>query len=293
MTMHEESRSPSFADDLHKVAMTFDAPNTEFLYGSAVTRGRAIKRRRAFQGAFGAVVALVAAGALGLALAGGTSGHAVPSASDSVARPTASAGPITGKYMLESFKALLPGDVKIDPADGSATLYGVSFAVYGTSGGWTASAYTAAKINGHNASVQLTVNRPPYVTTCAADGPVNLKHSCTTTPLGGGATLVEYWVPFGTEPEYDVYRNLPGGVDVHLSIIGDAAVGTRLLTMPQILALVTAPAWDRVLAALPPAIDCPGDIQPQNNGRGPNWICGKTGKIYPGGPAADTYTNLD
>ena len=148
MTMHEESRSPSFADDLHKVAMTFDAPNTEFLYGSAVTRGRAIKRRRAFQGAFGAVVALVAAGALGLALAGGTSGHAVPSASDSVARPTASAGPITGKYMLESFKALLPGDVKIDPADGSATLYGVSFAVYGTSGGWTASAYTAAKING-------------------------------------------------------------------------------------------------------------------------------------------------
>ena len=289
--MHEESQSPSFVEDLHKVAMTFDAPNTELLYGSAVHRGRAIKRRRAFQGALAAVVALVVAGSL-LTLAGGTKGHAVPSASSMVTRPSSSDGPVSGKYMLESFKALLPGDVKIDPTDGMATLYGVSYAIYGTDGSWSARAYAFTKIDGYQENVQLSVDRPAYVmTTCALDD-TGAKIGCKTTSLGGGAKLVTYTSATENGSELDVYRNLPDGVDVHLQVQGTAPVGHPVMTESQMLALVTAPAWDEVIADMPAKIDCPSGIQPQNGGRGPDWVCTGTGKIYPAGPSVDSDTNL-
>lgn len=287
MTMHEESQSPSFVEDLHEVAMIFEPPNTEFLYGGAVTRGRAIKRRRAFQGAFGAVVALAAAGSLAFALAGGTDGgRAEPSSSASVVWPTAT---ISSQYLLQSVRALLPGDVKANPAD--PTIYAMSFEINGSDGEWSAMSYMDAIIHGQKERLQISVDRPAYtMMKCALLG--NSKIPCTTTALSGGATLVEYSVTMHTNSgmgsEVDVYRNLPSGIDVHLQLQGTAPVDQPVLTASQMRAMVTAPAWDKVIAAVPPKIDCPSGIQPQNSGRGPGWYCTGTGQTYPGGPDSET-----
>ncbi len=291
--MHEESQSPSFVEDLHEVAMTFDAPNTELLYGGAVTRGRAIKRRRVSQGAFGATVALAAAGSLAFALAGGTDGGRVePSSSASVVWPTASSGTISSQYLLETFRALLPGDVEVDPADQSILAY--PFAIYG-GGEWRAIVSMDAIIHGQKERLQISVDRLGSIMTCAL--PYTAKDSCTASALGGGATLVTYTLAMhtssGVNSDVDVYRNLPGGIDVHLQLQGTAPVNQPVLTASQLLAMVTDPAWDKVIAAVPPKIDCPGGLQPKTDENGSDWICADDGKIYPGGNTDNTSTNLD
>jgi len=289
MSLHEESHS--FAADLHDTALTFDAPNTEVLYSHAVTGGRRIKRRWAAQGALGALAAVAVAGSLAFSLAPGTRTHlAKPAATASVHRTVTYDGPVSGEYMLENFKALLPTDVKIDPPHGGATLTGVSYAIYGTNSGWSAEAYTTATVNGQRVGVSLSVDRPNYVSTCALGVPRG--GSCTTTSLGGGATLVEYEWPVDMASQFEFYRNLPGGVDVHLTVRGDRAGNHPALTMSQILALVTAPVWDKALADLPAAIDCPSGIQPQNGGLGLYWVCTGDGRLFPNAGATNIATNL-
>jgi hypothetical protein len=277
MTMGEERESLGAA--LREAARSFEAPDGELLYAGALSRGRRLRRRRTAGTAAAGLLACGVAVALGFGLSG--VGGSAPRPAPVATAPAVISAKALPKYMAATFWSLLPTGTALQPDTGVYVLTGSGYVMPSNIGDWESSAQAMVTYRGVKYSLVLSVSHERRNTDCETGFALT---DCHETPLGKGQ-YVDLTLGDGTsEPySYEFHMNYSGGKSVALQVNPNSHTKHPIdpFSTAQLEKILTAPAWDPVLAGLPALVACP-NLQPAP-GKSANteWICASTGKLYP------------
>ncbi|QMU71436.1 hypothetical protein [Streptacidiphilus sp. P02-A3a] len=182
-------------------------------------------------------------------------------------------------YVARTLRSLFPA--KYSTAKQSAL--GVDFGVFapqveGLGGEWGAEVETdLATANGESTTSLLVERIPSKDDYCSSNA--GAYDVCTVTSVDGGTMMVDKsWKDPETGTGNAIWTMVWNGPDGQSVTFGEATgAPTQALTVPQVEALLTAPAWNRVWQALPAT--CPYGAMGDPHATGPEDAGGQEGLV--------------